>query len=257
MATPEEFQFTQLARLVRNIKELHSTYLVGKSNARLATETEFLRHKSTLESWLKSLPVGLRVEHTSDEARPTLNSAFIGHLHSFFCLGMMMLNRIQLPLYDPHSANEQWLRHMLLCHAAAKEQCRLYEAIIHQYGLRGVQCMQRGANFTIYCLLLCVAVHLVSILPSALPPVPLLVAYLRIRPPLPRQIQCCIRMLPTTSLDKCDFWKAVKNFGHHRSSPPKSPNCANYFQLAGQRPSGRTRRLGPRIQRQPRTRTAL
>lgn len=165
-ATKEEFQFTQLALLVRNIKELYSTYLVGKVDPKLATEAEFLRHKSVLESWLNSLPPHLTVGNADDGSSLILRSAFVGHLHSFYCLGLIMLNRVQLPLYDKHTANEQWLRHMLICHAAVKELCRLHEAIINQYGLRGVQCMQRGANFTIYCMLLCVVVHLAALTSS-------------------------------------------------------------------------------------------
>ncbi|OAA56370.1 Transcription factor [Cordyceps fumosorosea ARSEF 2679] len=162
-AMPEESQFTQLARLLRSIKELYSTYLVGKVDARLATETEFLRHKSTLEMWLNSLPARLALDRGSEGSCLNISSAFVGHLHAFYCLGLIMLNRVQLPLYNQHTANAQWLTHMLLCHAAAKEQCRLHEAIIQQFGLRGVQCMQRGANFTIYCMLLCVAVHLAAL----------------------------------------------------------------------------------------------
>ncbi|KAJ3497742.1 hypothetical protein NLG97_g1666 [Lecanicillium saksenae] len=165
-ATEETIQFTQLARLVRDIKGIYSTYLVGKNDPSLVTETDFRRHKSTLESWINNLPANLRIEYPSDGSRPILKSAFAGHLHSFYCLGVIMLNRVQLPRFEKDSTNPRWLTYMLECHAAAKDQCRLHEAIVVQYGLRGVQCMQRGANFTIYCMLLCVVVHLAAVTSS-------------------------------------------------------------------------------------------
>ncbi|KAJ6779294.1 hypothetical protein PWT90_07909 [Aphanocladium album] len=161
--TAENVQFTQLARLVRNIKDIYSTYLVGKTQPLLVTEADFQHHKATLDSWISNLPASLAIGYPGDGSHPLLKSVFAGHLHCFYCLGLIMLNRVQLSRFEQDSGNPQWLRYMLDCHAAAKDQCRLHEAIIAQYGLRGVQCMQRGANFTIYCMLLCVVVHLAAL----------------------------------------------------------------------------------------------
>ena len=46
--------------------------------------------------------------------------------------------------------------------ATAKILCRLQEAILGAFGLTGLLCMQRGINFTIYAILTCTMIHLVS-----------------------------------------------------------------------------------------------
>ncbi|RAL60471.1 hypothetical protein DID88_000246 [Monilinia fructigena] len=45
----------------------------------------------------------------------------------------------------------------------SKLLCRLQEAVLHSFGLTGLLCMQRGINFTIYCVLTCTVLHLVAI----------------------------------------------------------------------------------------------
>jgi hypothetical protein len=54
---------------------------------------------------------------------------------------------------------------MLVCYDAAKSLCRLQEAIVANFGLTGLQCMQRGYSFTVYAGLSCIVLHLVSSLP--------------------------------------------------------------------------------------------
>lgn len=158
----DDCDFTYFARLVRDIKDLYSTYLFGKmQNA--APNAEFQRHSTTLQAWLTSLPSRLVMVYPEDESPPLLQSAYAGHLHAFYYMGVIMLNRVQLPLFERQHTDPLWLSHMLVCHAAAKLQCRLHEAIVLQYELQGVQYMQRGANFTIYCVLLGVVVHLAAL----------------------------------------------------------------------------------------------
>ncbi len=50
---------------------------------------------------------------------------------------------------------------MMVSYNAAKMLCRLQEAVLQTYGLLGLQCMQRGINFTIYAVLACIVLHLV------------------------------------------------------------------------------------------------
>jgi hypothetical protein len=57
---------------------------------------------------------------------------------------------------------------MLVCYNAAKMLCRLQEAVVGSFGLLGLQCMQRGINFTIYAVLACIVLHLVRIYLSLL-----------------------------------------------------------------------------------------
>jgi hypothetical protein len=39
----------------------------------------------------------------------------------------------------------------------------LQEGLLQSFGMTGLLCMQRGINFTIYCVLTCTVLHLVSI----------------------------------------------------------------------------------------------
>jgi hypothetical protein len=51
---------------------------------------------------------------------------------------------------------------MVVSYNAAKMLCRLQEAVVGSFGLNGLQCMQRGINFTIYAVLGCIVLHLVG-----------------------------------------------------------------------------------------------
>ena len=53
---------------------------------------------------------------------------------------------------------------MMTCYSAAKTMCKLQEAILKTYGMPGLLCMLRGMSFTIYAVLTCTMLHLVSFL---------------------------------------------------------------------------------------------
>jgi len=55
-----------------------------------------------------------------------------------------------------------WKQHMIACYSAAKNLCRLQEAVLKTYGLPGLLCMVRGLSFTVYSVLTCTMLHLVS-----------------------------------------------------------------------------------------------
>lgn len=73
-----------------------------------------------------------------------------------------MLHRAQLVASQSFATDSTWRHHMILCHNSAKILCRLQEAILETFGLTGLLCMQRGINFTIYAILTCTLIHLVS-----------------------------------------------------------------------------------------------
>jgi hypothetical protein len=106
----------------------------------------------------------MAVTFPPDGSPPWLPSPFIGNLHSYYYLSIIMLHRPQLQLLDPTAADGQWKHHMMICYSSAKLLCRLEQAILHSFGLTGLQSMQRGVNFTIYAVLTCVMLHLVGIM---------------------------------------------------------------------------------------------
>lgn len=52
---------------------------------------------------------------------------------------------------------------MTICYQSAKVLCRLQEALLAQFDMTGLLCMQRGINFTIYAILTCIMLHLIAL----------------------------------------------------------------------------------------------
>ncbi|KAL8417818.1 hypothetical protein RB594_001446 [Gaeumannomyces avenae] len=154
-----------LTRVVANVARMNRTYArVRRKNPReWGLDTEFVRLTPLLHAWLNELPSDLAVNFPPDGSSPWLASPFIGNLHSYHYLSVIMLHRPQLQCLDPTTGDGQWKHHMLVCHNSAKFLCRLEEAVLRSFGLGGLQCMQRGINFTIYAILTCIVLHLVAV----------------------------------------------------------------------------------------------
>lgn len=159
-----------LTRVVANVARMNRTYArVRRKNPReWGLDTEFVQLTPLLHAWLNELPSDLAVNFPPDGSSPWLASPFIGNLHSYHYLSVIMLHRPQLQCLDPTAGDGQWKHHMLVCYNSAKLLCRLEEAVLRAFGLAGLQCMQRGINFTIYAILTCIVLHLVSrVVPAA------------------------------------------------------------------------------------------
>ncbi|KAL2023263.1 hypothetical protein VTK56DRAFT_3386 [Thermocarpiscus australiensis] len=155
--------FTYLARCVRTVGRMARTYGRLKKSKEWGIDPEFVQLDPSLDSWLSELPADLSVSYPSDGSPPWLSSAFVGNLHSYYYLTIILFNRPQLAFLSPATPGGQWKHHMLVSYNAAKMLCRLQEAVMRQFGLNGLQCMQRGINFTIYTVLNCIVLHLVAI----------------------------------------------------------------------------------------------
>ncbi|KAL2263546.1 hypothetical protein VTK26DRAFT_6282 [Humicola hyalothermophila] len=162
-----EFQvarnFTYLARIVRSVGRMARAYGRLKKHKEWGLNPEFVQHDPSLEAWVSGLPPDLSVNYPPDGSPPWLPSAFVGNLHSYYHLSIILFNRPQLALLSPSAAGGQWKHHMMVSYNAAKMLCRLQEAVMSSFGLNGLQCMQRGINFTIYAVLGCIVLHLVAI----------------------------------------------------------------------------------------------
>ncbi|KAM0605999.1 hypothetical protein ACHAP1_004281 [Verticillium nonalfalfae] len=156
--------FTYLARIVKNISRMNTVYgRLRKTKKDWGVDPDFVQLNPSLNSWLNDLPGDLSVTFPPDGSAPWLSSPFIGNLHSYYYLAQILLHRPQLAFLDPNGADGQWKHHMMICYNSAKALCRLQEAVVNTFGFTGLQCMQRGFSFTIYCGLTCIVLHLVAI----------------------------------------------------------------------------------------------
>jgi hypothetical protein len=143
---------------------MNSVYARIKRKKEWGLDPDFIQLNPSMTVWLNDLPADLSVSFPPDGSPPWLSSAYIGNIHSYYYLTLILLHRPQLTFLDPNSMDGQYKHHMLICYQSAKALCRLQEAVVNSFGLTGLHCMQRGFSFTIYCGLTCIVLHLVSLL---------------------------------------------------------------------------------------------
>ncbi len=141
--------FVYLVRIIGNISRLSRAYARVKKNKDWGLDSEITKLNPLFHSWLTDLPPDMTVNIRPDGAPPWLPSPYLGNVHSYYYLSVIMLHRPQLQLLDPTNPDGQWKHHMMICYSSAKLLCRLEEAILQSFGLTGLRCMQRGVNFTI------------------------------------------------------------------------------------------------------------
>jgi hypothetical protein len=156
-------QFAQYMRIVKNI---HGTTLMyGKLRKKQtndwALDPNFVAHNKNFPQWLQEVPEDMQIVYPPDGSAPWIPSHYVANMHCYHHLGVIMHLRPQLHAVSD-SNGPIWKQHMLTCYTAAKNMCRLQEAILKTYGLPGMLCMQRGISFTIYSVLTCTMLHLVS-----------------------------------------------------------------------------------------------
>ncbi|OAA62264.1 Fungal transcriptional regulatory protein [Cordyceps fumosorosea ARSEF 2679] len=155
--------FVYFVRIVRNIRTMSTTYARLRKRKDWGIDPEFQELDKTITSYVSDLPADLAISFPADNSPPWLPNSFIGNLHSYHYLTIILYNRPQLSFLDPNANRVAWKQHMLQSYNAAKAICRLQEAIISNFGLSGLQCMQRGFSFTVYAGLSCIVIHLVAI----------------------------------------------------------------------------------------------
>ncbi|KAB5549806.1 hypothetical protein GE09DRAFT_1174621 [Coniochaeta sp. 2T2.1] len=155
--------FVYFARIVRSISRMNSIYARLKKTKDWGIDPEFVQLNPQTHQWLTDLPPDMTVSYPADGSPPWLPSPFIGNLHSYYYLSLILFHRPQLAFLEPAGVDGQWKQHMLICYNSAKMLCRLQEGVLQAFGLAGLQCMQRGINFTIYAILGCIVLHLVAL----------------------------------------------------------------------------------------------
>jgi len=155
--------FTFFARIVRTIHRMNTVYGKIKRKKDWALDPEFQKLNPAITGWLDELPADMTLTLSPDGAPPWLPTHFLGNLHSYYHLSVILCHRPQLNLLDPTHPNGDWKSHMMLSYSSAKALCRIQEAMLQSFGLNGLQCMQRGISFTIYSVLSCIVLHLVAL----------------------------------------------------------------------------------------------
>ncbi|KAK6612718.1 hypothetical protein H4I96_01931 [Botrytis cinerea] len=153
--------FTWFTRVVRNVRRMNNVYAKVKKRKEWGIDPDFVHLNPSFETWMNDLPENLQIDFPTDGSPPWIPTHFIGNLHSYYYLSIIMLHRPQLTFMEP--GMDGWKHHMLICYNSAKLLCRLQESVLQSFGLTGLLCMQRGINFTIYCVLTCTVLHLVAI----------------------------------------------------------------------------------------------
>jgi hypothetical protein len=154
-------QFIQYARIAKDVHR--SAVIFGKLRKKTADwplDPAFVAHNTDFSLWLRELPEDMQIVYPQDSAAPWIPSHQIANMHSYHSLAIIMHFRPQL-----HAVSDTydgiWKQHMLTCYSAAKNLCRLQEAILKTYGMPGLLCMMRGISFHIYAVLTCTMLHLV------------------------------------------------------------------------------------------------
>ncbi|KAI1622697.1 hypothetical protein EDD37DRAFT_485345 [Exophiala viscosa] len=156
-------QFAYFVLNVRNIRLITEVSIKLKRKKDWGLDQEFVKHNAAFKNWPDELPRDLKVVLPQKGAIPILPSHFVGNMHAHYQLAIVMLHRPQLKASESFGADSQWRHHMTICYQSAKVLCRLQEAVLAQYDLTGLLCMQRGINFTIYAILTCIMLHLIAL----------------------------------------------------------------------------------------------
>jgi hypothetical protein len=209
-------QFSQYIRIIKNIQQTVLMYgKLKKKTDDWALDTSFIDHNKDYPLWLQQLPEDMQIIYPDDGSPPWIPSHYIANMHTYHYLGVIMHLRPQLHAVAD-SYDGTWKQHMLSCYSAAKNMCKLQEAVIKTYGLPGLLCMQRGISFTIYAVLTCTMLHLVS---TRLP--------IRDNPADPNRLQLLAPTpisitTPGNSLsDTCASWRSVLLYGRCRKCSSK------------------------------------
>jgi hypothetical protein len=169
---PAEFQiarqFIQYIRVAKNV--YLSALMYGKLRKKTsdwALDPAFVAHNADFSLWSREVPDDMQIVYPPDNSPPWIQSHYIANLHSYQCLAIIMHFRPQLHAVSD-SFDGIWKQHMVTCYTAAKNMCKLQEAILKTYGMPGLLCMLRGMSYTIYAILTCTMLHLVSRAPATI-----------------------------------------------------------------------------------------
>jgi hypothetical protein len=124
-------------------------------------ERDYMALDGSYPDWAQKLPPDMRVAIPKDPFEPWVAGPFIGNLHVYYYLSVIMHHRPQIQ-YLMETGGDSWKHYMFTCLEAAKNICRIHESMFRSLGTAGLSAMLRGMSFTIYAILTCTMLHLVS-----------------------------------------------------------------------------------------------
>lgn len=221
-------QFTYLVRNLKNVRNMSDLVTKIKKQKDWASDPTFINLNPAVMKWLDDLPSDLRVTFPEGDAPPWLPNHFVGNMHAYYHLNIIMLHRPQLMSSNSFSTGGNWKKHMTLCYNSAKAMCRLQAAVLQTFGLSGLLCMQRGINFVIYSILTCTMIHLVSHFISLKT---LRSTLIKFRLLSPHQTRTLTAMQENTLPDTCEFSKNALLHGRCQRCKRRSMLCEKLFPL--------------------------
>lgn len=157
---------TFLTQAVGHIKQTNNLWLsIRKYKKDWSTHPPVARQSDVLREWMNNLPPDMQVHYDESSNPPFLGLSggdhFIACMHTYYHLVVLVHHRPQLQaLLERQDPN--FKIHLDICNESASKMCRLQEALLRDYGLHGLSFMNRGIGYTIYCVLTCTMLHLVS-----------------------------------------------------------------------------------------------
>ncbi|KAJ6257794.1 hypothetical protein Dda_7583 [Drechslerella dactyloides] len=157
--------FVELLKLIRGMSDTFARlYAKSDGSASWAGSPDFLAWGPKFDEWLINSPPKLQIDVPVDlnvEMKPP-ESHFAGNLVIYGHLAKIMFHRPALAFAKNFTATGQWKYHLKASYDSSRKSVRLTEAILEVHGIRGLMCMLRGINFTIYAILTCTMVNLVA-----------------------------------------------------------------------------------------------
>ncbi|WZH41875.1 Cutinase transcription factor 1 alpha [Fusarium acuminatum] len=135
--------FSYFSQVVRTVATMSKVYSRLRRRKDWGVDPEFQQLGQSFNTWLAELPPDLAVSFPPDGSPPWIPSHFIGNMHGYYYLALILFHRPILSFLDPNSPDGQWKRHMMICYSSAKALCRLQEATLNTFGLTGLQVLEK------------------------------------------------------------------------------------------------------------------
>jgi hypothetical protein len=171
---PEEFQvsrqFTYMVIVIRNIRlTIKAFQLLHKKGGDWSLHDEYVAVEEYYHQYPMECPQDLQIEVPNDDSAPWVASPFLGNVNIYHHLSIIMHHRPQIHYLMESVRGNAWKPYLVSCLDAAKKICRIFESMLSTFNVEGLRYMLRGLSFTIYTVLTCTMLHLVSpfsLLPS-------------------------------------------------------------------------------------------
>lgn len=154
-------QFIHCTRIAKNTHQSATMFVsLRKANPEWALDPAFISHNANFSRWLREVPEDMQIAYPQDGTAPRILSHEIANMHIYHSLATILHFRPQLHA-TTNIHEDIGLQYLITCCSAAKNICKLQEAILKTHGIPGLSCAIRGMSFHIYAALTCITLYLV------------------------------------------------------------------------------------------------